>query len=237
MSETARKLGDVRERILANPDVILEDAEVMRALIAATEASRGENVVDLRGIAMQRLETRLDRLEDTHRSVIAAAYENLAGTNQVHRAILSMLDPLEFEHFVANLAGNVADILRVDAVRLVLESAEIGSAAAEPVANRLGGVVTLVPAGWIDAALGDGAAPRPVTLRQVQGGAAELYGGDGAGAIRSEALMRVDFGPGCLPGLLVLGSADADLFRPNQGTDLLAFFAGVFERVMRRWLA
>ncbi len=55
----------------------------------------GHNVVDLRGIAMERLEERLDRLEDTHRSVIAAAYDNLAGTNSIHRAVLRLLRPAE----------------------------------------------------------------------------------------------------------------------------------------------
>ena len=82
----------------------------------------GANVVDLRGIAMERLEARLDRLEDTHRAVIAAAYENLAGTNQVHRAILQMLDPARAsKDFLRGLGGDVAQTLRVDCVRLVLE--------------------------------------------------------------------------------------------------------------------
>ena len=84
---------DLRDRILAEPEAILEDRDVMAALVAANERAMGANIVDLRGIAMERLEARLDRLEDTHRSVIAAAYENLAGTNQVHRAILQLLDP------------------------------------------------------------------------------------------------------------------------------------------------
>jgi uncharacterized protein YigA (DUF484 family) len=34
----------------------------------------------------------------------------------------------------------------------------------------------------------------------------------------------------------VLGSEDPHLFTPQQGTDLLSFFAGSFERTMRRWL-
>ena len=114
----------LRETIIQRPDVILEDDDVMNALIAANERAMGSNIVDLRGIAMERLEHRLDRLEDTHRSVIAAAYENLAGTNQVHRAVLRMLDPVAFEPFLRNLGGEVAEILRVDAVRLVLESAQ-----------------------------------------------------------------------------------------------------------------
>jgi uncharacterized protein YigA (DUF484 family) len=76
---------------------------------------------------------------------------------------------------------------------------------------------------------------RAVTLRQVGEGAQALYGDQG-GYIRSEALMRLDFGPGRLPGMLAFGAEDPHQFRPAQGTDLLAFFAGVFERVMRRWL-
>jgi hypothetical protein len=37
--------------------------------------------------------------------------------------------------------------------------------------------------------------------------------------------------------MLVLGAEDPHQFKPTQGADLLAFFADVFERVMRRWLA
>ena len=64
---------DVRDRLLAEPELLLDDRDVMAALIAANDRAMGSNVVDLRGLAMERLESRLDRLEDTHRSVIAAA--------------------------------------------------------------------------------------------------------------------------------------------------------------------
>jgi hypothetical protein len=37
--------------------------------------------------------------------------------------------------------------------------------------------------------------------------------------------------------MLVMGSEDPHLFTPQQGTDLLNFFGGVFERSMRRWLS
>ena len=71
------------------------------------------------------------------RSVIAAAYENLAGTNQVHRAILQMLDPLSFEDFLKTMAGDVAQTLRVDCVRLVLESVQDAD---DPSLRKLGDV-------------------------------------------------------------------------------------------------
>jgi uncharacterized protein YigA (DUF484 family) len=48
--------------------------------------------------------------------------------------------------------------------------------------------------------------------------------------------MKLDLGPNRLPGMLVFASEDPNQFKSTQGTDLLAFFAGTFERAMRRWL-
>ncbi|RKF17197.1 DUF484 family protein [Roseovarius spongiae] len=235
MSSTPKMDAKLRERIISQPDVILEDQDLMRALIAANERAMGGNIVDLRGIAMDRLEARLDRLEDTHRSVIAAAYDNLAGTNQVHRAILRMLDPAEFEAFLRDLGGEVAHILRVDAIRLVLESVQNDE---DPAVKRLDDVLTVAEPGFVERYLtgGRNTGQRQVTLRQVHESAGHLFGGD-APFIRSEACLRLDFGEGRLPGMLVMGAEDPHQFSPQQGTDLLAFFAGVFERSMRRWLS
>ncbi len=235
MTNTLKQLEQLREKLIADPEVILEDHDLMRALVGAKEARMGTNVVDLRGIAMNRLEARLDRLEDTHRSVIAAAYENLAGTNQVHRAILRMLDPTGFEDFLRNLDGEVADILGVNSIRLVLESAQGEN---DPAVKRLGDVLSVAKPGFIEGylTLGKRNNLRQVTLRQIQPETDVIYG-EAAGWIRSEAALKLDFGDGRLPGMLVMGSEDPHHFKPSQGTDLLAFFTGVFERSMRRWLS
>lgn len=225
---------DTRDRIIAAPETLLEDIDVMNALIAANERAMGSNVVDLRGIAMERLESRLDRLEDTHRTVIAAAYENLAGTNQVHRAVLQMLDALTFQEFLKSLNDRVAPTLRVECIRLVLESVQSETAGT---LKRMSDVIHVAEAGFVGEYLSAGrnGMTRPVVLRQVMPAGDSLYG-EKAGFIRSEALMRLDLGKGRLPGLLVLGAEDPHQFKPNHGTDLLAFLAGVFERAMRRWL-
>lgn len=222
---------DIRDLILAAPEKLLEDRDVMAALVGAKESRTGNNVFDLRGIAMQKLEERLDKLEETHRSVIAAAYENLAGTNQLHRAILELLDPLTFDDFLVALSGNVAQALRVDAVGLLLESTQSPQDAASPK------ILRIVSPGTIGAYLSGGrnVPLRPVLLRQCMPDTDMIYG-EAAAWVRSEALMRLDFGTGRLPGLLALGSEDPHHFKPSHGTDLLGFFAGVFERTMRRWL-
>lgn len=236
MTSSLKIDDDLRATIIARPTVILDDKDVMHALIAANEKAMGSNIVDLRGIAMERLERRLDRLEDTHRSVIAAAYENLAGTNQVHRAILKLLEQRDFEAFLKVLGTDVAAILRVDRIRLVLESAE-ASADAAPKVQKLEDVLTVVSPGFVDHYLtgGRNIPDRAVTLRQVGDGSDRIYG-EAADWIASEALLKLDLGQGRLPALLVIGSEDPHQFRPSQGTDLLSFFTGVFERSMKRFL-
>lgn len=223
----------IRDQIIADPEVILEDRDVMRALVAANETSLGPNIVDLRGIAIDRLESRLERLEDTHRSVISAAYENLAGTNMVHRAVLRLLEATDFPTFLDDLR-EVAEILRVDTLRLVLETEHPEEAEA---LARVADVLVTVPRGRTDAYItgGRNVPVRPVTLRQVQPDTDEIYG-ENADWIHSEALLKLDLGAGRLPGMLALGSEDPHQFKPTQGTDLLGFFGGAFERAMRRWL-
>ena len=225
---------DLRDRIMAMPEVLLDDRDVMDALTSANARAMGSNVVDLRGIAMDRMGARLDRLEDTHRTVIAAAYENLAGTNQVHRAILQMLDPHDFDGFLKSLT-DVAQTLRVDCARLVLETA---TTADTPALRSLGDVLIMAPAGFVaDYIAGNrNVSMRAVTLRQTTPANDMLYA-DRTAYIHSEALLRLDLGPGRLPAMLVLGAEDPHQFKSTQGTDLLAFFAAVFERTLRRWLS
>ncbi len=227
---------ELRARILSQPDLILDDQDVMRALVAANDRNLGGNVVDMRGIAMDRLETRLDQLEDTHRNVIAAAYENLAGTNMIHRAILRLLEAEDFATFLDDLSGPVAQTLQVDTLRLLLES---GDHENSPDLGPLAQVMGMAERGYCCLYAGHhtGGRPRRVTLRRCPGGASPEIHGDRAREIGSEACLMLDFGAGRLPGMLVLGTEDPDQFAQGQGSDLLDFFAGVFERSMRRWLA
>ncbi len=235
MSSNPKLEDNLRAAILAKPDALLDDKDLMQALVDANEQARGDNVIDLRGIAMQRLEARLDRLEDTHRSVIAAAYENLAGTNQVHRAILRLLEPVEFEDFLRVLGQDVAEILRVQRITLVLETTALMD---DPAIDKLGGTLTVVEPGFVDQYLtyDRGGPARDVILREIDRPNQRVFG-TLAAQLRSEACLKLDLGLGRLPGLIVMGASDPRHFTPQLGTDLLSFFAGVFERSMRHWLS
>ncbi len=235
MSSNIKLKDNLRAAILAEPDAVLDDKDLMQALVAANEQARGDNVIDLRGIAMQRLEARLDRLEDTHRSVIAAAYENLAGTNQVHRAILRLLEPVEFEDFLHALCNDVADILRVDRITLVLETTALRD---DPALNKMQGVLSVAEPGFVDnyMSFGRSGPARDVILRETHPENTQIFA-DAANQLKSEACLKLDLGKGRLPGMIVMGASDPKHFTPQLGTDLLTFFAGVFERSMRHWLS
>lgn len=223
----------IREQILADPEALLDDRDIMRILAEANARQIGDNVVDIRGLAIDRLEARLERLEDTHRSVIAAAYENLAGTNQIHRAVIALLEPTDFEEFLTALGNDISQMLRADALRLVLETLQDRH---DPEVGKLSEVLKVTEPGFVARYMKSPTDGPQVVLRQIQGRDDRVFG-DRTAWLRSEACIRLDIGQRRLPGMLVLGSEDPTLFHPNQATDLLAFFGGVFERAMRRWLA
>ncbi|MDO5612806.1 MAG: DUF484 family protein [Paracoccus sp. (in: a-proteobacteria)] len=216
---------DLRARLLADPSALLDDREVMRALIAARDADIGDNVIDIRGRAMAALESRLDRLEAAHETVIAAAWDNQSGTATVHRAVLALLEPMDITGFIAGLQADVAPLLRVETMALAVEGTWPG----------LPGAVSLPP-GAIGQVLAAGRrTPRgdDIVLRRADPVADPLHGGI---AVASEALIPLDLGPGQPSALLVMGSADPARFTPAQGTDLLRFFAQAFRLALIGWL-
>lgn len=214
---------ETRDRLLADPGVILADRDLMRALIAAREAEIGDNVIDIRGRAMEVLETRLDRLEAQHESVIAAAYDNQSGTAVVHRAVIGLLESADLEDFVHSLQAEIAPLLRVETLRLVIE--------ADPVIADLPEDIAIAPPGAIARIITAGRrAPRgdDILLRSASPITQPIHGRN----IASEALLPLDLGARHPRAMLLMGSADPTRFMPAHGTDLLRFFAQVFRLVL-----
>lgn len=238
MTEAANKFNEVRDEILSNPRAFLEDHEVMRALIAADRQQQPSNVIDLRSIAMDRMEDRLNKLEDTHRTVIAAAYDNVSSMNQIHRAVLSILEPDDFNGFLHYVEHDLAPTLGIEAVSLCLETQAVSAGQGPSLSKEFGTGVTFMAIGEIEHYIthGRNMNSRPVTMRSVRSDGILLFA-DSPEPILSEALLKLDLGSGNLPGMLVLGSKNADQFAPAQGSDLLLFLGGIFSRIMRRWLA
>ncbi len=234
----AETIAQLREQILENPNAILGDRDVMRALVSADDATKGENIVDLKTAVVRRLEDRLEELEGHHKTVLSAAYDNIASTNHLHRAILAALEPTSFHQFLRFLDSELAEVMKVTTAKLCIETAKTSVEDAQVLRAEFGKGVVFLREGEVDhyVTLGKKIEPSLITLRQIKRGIGKIHD-EHAGHIRSEALIKLDLGVGSGVGLLALSSRDPDQFAPAMGTDLLLFFGSVFERVVQRWLA
>ncbi len=234
MSGDTEKL---KGEILRDPALILDDPDLMAALLSKQAETQGRNVVDLRSIAMSRMEERLDRLEQNYQTVVSAAYENLTGTNQVHRAILCLLDVDDFTGFLQALDHDIPNILGVDAIRLCLEDDNAKGGEEIGPDGPLKHLVMALPRYGVAAYVNGGINKHPaqVTTRPTNEAKEAVYG-DAAVDIQSEALLRLDLGDGKLPGMVAFGSEDPHHFTADQGADLLSFFGHALERIMRHWV-
>ena len=230
------KISDFRKRILQDPEALLNDREVMRALISASSNNATTNVIDLKSVVLKRLEGRVDEIEGQNSNIISAAYKNISTTFRVHSAILEALEPKTFTEFLNFLKTDWANSLGIDVARLCLEAPSINKDDIPQLQTEFGPSVIFLQEGEIDhyITLGQDNDPRSVTLRQIRKGASNIYSNI-APELRSEALMKLDLGQGNSPGLLLLGSINPDQFLPNMGTDLFVFYGSIFEKVMQRW--
>ena len=235
MDDTTQ-ISDFRKRILQDPEALLNDREVMRALISASSNNAPTNVIDLKSVVLKRLEGRVDEIEGQNSNIISAAYKNISTTFRVHSAILEALEPKTFTEFLNFLKTDWANSLGIDVSRLCLEAPSISKDDIPQLQTEFGPSVIFLQEGEIDhyITLGQDNDPRSVTLRQIRKGASNIYSNI-APELRSEALMKLDLGQGNSPGLLLLGSINPDQFLPNMGTDLFVFYGSIFEKVMQRW--
>jgi uncharacterized protein YigA (DUF484 family) len=235
MDDTTQ-ISDFRKRILQDPEALLNDREVMRALISASSNNATTNVIDLKSVVLKRLEGRVDEIEGQNSNIISAAYKNISTTFRVHSAILEALEPKTFTEFLNFLKTDWANSLGIDVARLCLEAPSISKDDIPQLQTEFGPSVIFLQEGEIDhyITLGQDNDPRSVTLRQIRKGASNIYSNI-APELRSEALMKLDLGQGNSPGLLLLGSINPDQFLPNMGTDLFVFYGSIFEKVMQRW--
>ena len=235
MDDTTQ-ISDFRKRILQDPEALLNDREVMRALISASSNNAPTNVIDLKSVVLKRLEGRVDEIEGQNSNIISAAYKNISTTFRVHSAILEALEPKTFTEFLNFLKTDWANSLGIDVARLCLEAPSISKDDIPQLQTEFGPSVIFLQEGEIDhyITLGQDNDPRSVTLRQIRKGASNIYSNI-APELRSEALMKLNLGRGNSPGLLLLGSINPDQFLPNMGTDLFIFYGSVFEKVMQRW--
>jgi uncharacterized protein len=208
-----------------HPDFLERHPEALR-LLRAPSREVGEGVFDFQHFMIERLRGELTRINQEHRTLIAASRGNLASQGRVHKAALAILAASSFEQLLQIVTTDLAVVLDVDIVTLGVESS------ASPTRLMPHGI-HLLKSGTVDALLG---AERTVLLQADLPGDAALFGG-AAGLVRSQALLRVSIGRNAPIGLLCIGARRIGRFHPGLSTELLNFLARVLGITIAQWLS
>ena len=226
----------LREEILAKTQEILNDEMLLRALIEASDKNLGSKIVDLRSVAMQKMDGELKKLKRSNQQVIATAYENLVGMKQVHQVVLKSLEQNNFDEFITNLDTEACDILRVDCIKLGLET-HYSLQNTEKNDSKLFELLDLYPVDFVDTYIsqGENNGTDDVVLRPTPKGSEQVYGKISKN-LKSEGCIKLKIGNEKIIGILALASKEKEKFTAQQGVELLKFMGSVFERRISHWL-
>ena len=192
----------LREVILMQAHEILNDEILLRALIEASDKNLGNKIVDLRSVALQKMDGELKKLKRSNQQVIATAYENLVGMKQVHQAVLKSLEQNNFNEFVKNLNTEVCEILKVDCIRLGLETHSIFENNLKQ-GVELAKLQDLFPTNFVDTYISQGKnnGTDDIVLRPTPTGSEQLYGKLSKN-LKSEGCMKLRIGNENIVGIL-----------------------------------
>ena len=208
---------EVRRFLSDNPGFLTGDPALMAELGLKPDAAN--NVVEFGPAALARVHEAHKRESSARKHLEATARANFAAQAQTHGAVVDLLD-----------ARNHADLARrVDELAQLRFGLAAGVVALEGPERTPAGWKTMMEGG-IDLVVG----LQRVALMGFQPTALGLFG-ERAPQIRSMAMVRMAIWEPSRQGLLAFGSADADGFTEEMGTELVAFLARVVERTAERW--
>ncbi len=207
--------------IKTHPDFLTRHCDLLARLAPPSRYGAGP-VVDLQQYMISRLTDELDEMRGCAEHLINTSRSNMSVQSRTHDAVLATLASYDMEGLSRVVAEDYPTMLDVDVCTIGFEPSEEGQSVILP------GVLALPP-DIVEHVLGEA----EVMLRAQTPGDRLLFG-DAAGLVNSFAVVRLE-PAGAPPGLLALGARHDHAFHASQGTELLAFLAGVVEDCVSRW--
>lgn len=234
MKETRLQAGAARddfattpEQVAAyltkNPDFLHNHSDLMESLSPPDRSTDGA-VVDLQKVMVEKLRGEVDSLRDCAQSLIETSRENLLLQSRTHSAVIALLSTADAREGGEIVVNDLAAMLNLDAAAIGFEQGAIDDCN-----------IRALPDGCVDHMLGEHGEIRLVPEAADDG----TVFGDNAEKVKSCALVRLHVydaeGVALAPGVLALGSSEAGLFQPEQGTDLITFLARALEKCAGKW--
>jgi uncharacterized protein len=217
--------AEIRAYLKAHPDFLLHNPELL-SVLTPPALQRGDQVVDMQSFMLQRQRGEFEKLQAQHGELIGTSRANLVSQSRVHGAALAVFGAHSFEQLIQTVTTDLAVMLDADVATIGVESAE-------PMKPKLRnqGVQILKP-GTVAELFGE---DHDVLLFEEIEGDPMLFG-DGAGLVRSAALLRLRVSAKSPAGLLAIGTRTPGKFHVAQGTELLHFLGRTVAIAIAQWL-
>ncbi|MCB1557033.1 MAG: DUF484 family protein [Alphaproteobacteria bacterium] len=210
--------------LTAHPDFFRRNPDVLESM-DPPEQRQGRKVADFQYYMTQRARADRNEILSEAREIVETSRANMNNQARIHESVLRLLDAHSFDELIQTVTMDLATILNVDIITLLIET----DGATLPRQTYPG--VRVAARGTIEH-LTD---KQDVILESDISGTELLYG-EGAGLVRSHAVLRLQVGPDTPPALIAFGSRDPRAFEKGQATDQVQFLARTTEKILRLWL-
>ncbi len=216
---------DARAYLLAHPDFLEENEDLLEALVPPSARAGGERVRDFQHYMLAKLQNDYLVLKGEHDDLMDLMQEHLQRQARLNAAITALMDAKDFNETLSLIGLEFPVLLEHEGVGFFLEA---GGWLDQGDYNGL----RVVPPGYV----GRWLPGRDILLEEIEGGASPDLYGDRAEMVRSQALVRLTLREGLPPGLLALGHGDPLHYATGLATEQIECLAAVIERCLRKWL-
>lgn len=214
--------ADVVAYLRRNPNVLLNNPDLLGALAPETRFETDTVVVDMQRFVVDRLRRQVDDMKAAGDRLVTTTRANMSLVERTMECALALLYARDYNELAQILHDDLPVHLGVDAVSIAFETESLPVEASH--------IVKMLPAGFVAGIMGDESAH----IRPDTEGEATLYG-SAAGLVRSDALVSLPEGEGLPNGVFAVGCRAANHFEPGQGTELIAFLGHVSRYAVGRW--
>lgn len=224
---------DVRKFLLANPDFLRENIDILEA--ANKERDLGAGVVDFQSFLVKNLQKNSESLKNKYDVLVDFCRDNMSVQGQVHKAALRLIQARTLEQLLEAITQDLVSLFDVDVVRLAMESEAAENYEMFYSEQPSSGIVFVVP-GTVEYAVGkknivmisDTAKDVPVGFEQIFADCESL--------IQSCALLRLELERAERPVILAFGVRYPERFHPGQGVELLNFLGQIVANQLDHYL-
>ncbi len=223
-SAAALMPGDVRDYLLDHPDFLVENDDLLGALVPPSSVRGVDKVEDFQRYMLARLQDHFMAIKGEHDDLLDLMQEQMQRQNRLADAVLDLLDAPDFEAFLSAASDKLALQMDHEASALFMEAPEGAAIGAY-------GALRLVPMGFVDTWMRG----HEILLEEKKEPAAPLYGA-ADDQVRSHVLLRLSVSNLLPPALLALGHADPCYYATGLATEQIEFLGAIIERCFRKWL-